>query len=131
MRSLRILISILLASAWPLHARAAPQWCTGTVSQVWVDSGGNVHFVGSWRGDHTIACNVNEPRDGVSPVNCMTWFASLQSAIVQFRRAIEFDPRFALAHAALADAHTTLGYLGYVAPVGTFPVARPYALKAL
>ena len=57
--------------------------------------------------------------------------ASLQSAIVQFRRAIELDPRFALAHAALADAHTTLGYLGYVAPAGTFPVARPYALKAL
>ena len=56
---------------------------------------------------------------------------SLQSAIVQFRRAIEFDPGFALAHAALADAHTSLGYLGYVSPSGTFPVARPYALKAL
>jgi TolB-like protein len=57
--------------------------------------------------------------------------SSLQGAIVQFRRAIELDPRFALAHAALADAHTTLGYLGYVAPAGTFPVARPYALRAL
>ena len=56
---------------------------------------------------------------------------SLQSAIVHFRRAIELDPRFALAHAALADAHTSLGYLGYVAPAGTFPVARPHALKAL
>jgi tetratricopeptide (TPR) repeat protein len=56
---------------------------------------------------------------------------ALQAAIVQFRRAIELDPRFALAHAALADAHTTLGYLGFVAPVGTFPIARPYALKAL
>ena len=56
---------------------------------------------------------------------------SLQSAIVHFRRAIALDPRFALAHAALADAHTSLGYLGYVAPAGTFPVARPYALKAL
>ena len=43
----------------------------------------------------------------------------------------ELDPGFALAHAALADAHTTLGYLGYVAPVGSFPIARPYALKAL
>lgn len=57
--------------------------------------------------------------------------ASLQAAIVQFRRAIELDPGFALAHAALADAHTTLGYLGYAAPVGTFAMARPYALKAL
>ena len=56
---------------------------------------------------------------------------SLQGAIVQFRHAIELDPRFALAHAALADAHTSLGYLGYVAPSATFAAARPYALKAL
>src|SRR5205085_299325 len=55
----------------------------------------------------------------------------LQAAIVQFRRAVELDPRFALAHAALADAHSSLGYLGYVAPSGTFAVARPYALNAL
>ena len=56
---------------------------------------------------------------------------ALQGAIVQFRRAMELDPRFAQAHAALADAHTSLGYLGYVAPSATFPVARPHALKAL
>ena len=56
---------------------------------------------------------------------------SLQGAIAQFRRAIDLDTRFALAHAALADAHTTLGYLGYLTPVSTFPIARPYALKAL
>jgi len=56
---------------------------------------------------------------------------SLQGAVVQFLRAIELDPCFALAHAALADAHTSLGYLGYVAPSATFPVARPYALKAM
>jgi tetratricopeptide (TPR) repeat protein len=31
----------------------------------------------------------------------------------------------------LADALTTLGYLGHLAPVATFPVARPHALKAL
>jgi TolB-like protein len=46
---------------------------------------------------------------------------SLQGAIVRFRRAIELDPGFALAHAALADAHTSLGYLGYVSPSATFP----------
>jgi tetratricopeptide (TPR) repeat protein len=57
--------------------------------------------------------------------------ASLQVAIAQFQRAIELDPKFALAHAALADVHTTLGYLGHLAPVATFPVARPHALKAL
>ena len=57
--------------------------------------------------------------------------ASLQGAIAQFSRAVDLDPRFALAYAGLADAHTTLGYLGYVSPVSTFPIARPYALKAL
>jgi DNA-binding winged helix-turn-helix (wHTH) protein/TolB-like protein/Flp pilus assembly protein TadD len=56
---------------------------------------------------------------------------SLQGAIAQFRRAIDLDSRFALAYAALADAHTTLGYLGYFTPVSTFPIARPYALKAV
>ena len=40
------------------------------------------------------------------------------------RRAIELDPRFAFAYAGLADAHTTLGYLGYLAPISTFPIAR-------
>jgi DNA-binding winged helix-turn-helix (wHTH) protein len=57
--------------------------------------------------------------------------SSLRRSIGHFRRAIELDPRFALAHAGLANAHTTLGYLGHAPPVSTFPVARPHALKAL
>jgi DNA-binding winged helix-turn-helix (wHTH) protein/tetratricopeptide (TPR) repeat protein len=55
----------------------------------------------------------------------------LRRAIEHFRRAIELDPSFALAYAALADTYTTLGYLSWDAPVATFPVARPYALKAM
>ncbi|MDH4289970.1 MAG: tetratricopeptide repeat protein, partial [Aquincola sp.] len=57
--------------------------------------------------------------------------AALRSAIGQFRRAVELDPAFALAYAALADSYTTLGYLGNDPPAATFPVARPYALKAI
>lgn len=56
---------------------------------------------------------------------------ALQKAIDHFQQAIALDPNFALAYAALADAHTALGYLGHVTPVSTFPVARPHALKAL
>jgi DNA-binding winged helix-turn-helix (wHTH) protein/TolB-like protein/Flp pilus assembly protein TadD len=56
---------------------------------------------------------------------------ALRSAIGHFRRAIELDPSFALAYAALADTYTTLGYLGNDPPAATFPVARPYALKAI
>jgi serine/threonine-protein kinase len=56
---------------------------------------------------------------------------ALRRALEQFRRAVELDPAFALAHAALADTYTTLGYLSWDAPVATFPVARPHALKAI
>jgi DNA-binding winged helix-turn-helix (wHTH) protein/TolB-like protein/Tfp pilus assembly protein PilF len=56
---------------------------------------------------------------------------ALRRAIEHFRRAIDLDPLFALAYAALADTYTTLGYLSHDAPAATFPVARPYALKAI
>lgn len=56
---------------------------------------------------------------------------ALRSAVEHFRRAIDLDPSFALAYAALADTYTTLGYLGWDAPAATFPVARPYAMKAI
>jgi DNA-binding winged helix-turn-helix (wHTH) protein/TolB-like protein/Tfp pilus assembly protein PilF len=56
---------------------------------------------------------------------------ALRRAVEDYRRAIDLDPSFALAYAALADAYTTLGYLSWDAPAATFPVARPYALKAI
>jgi DNA-binding winged helix-turn-helix (wHTH) protein/TolB-like protein/Flp pilus assembly protein TadD len=56
---------------------------------------------------------------------------ALRAAVGHFRRAIDLDPSFALAYAALADTYTTLGYLGNDPPAATFPVARPYALKAI
>ena len=56
---------------------------------------------------------------------------ALQMAVAHFKRAIELDPEFAPAHAGLADALTTLGYLGWMAPINTFPAARPHALRAL
>lgn len=56
---------------------------------------------------------------------------ALRKALGHFRRAIDLDPSFALAHAALADTYTTLGYLGWDGPGATFPLARPYALKAI
>jgi DNA-binding winged helix-turn-helix (wHTH) protein/TolB-like protein/Tfp pilus assembly protein PilF len=56
---------------------------------------------------------------------------ALRRATEHFRHAIDLDPSFALAYAALADTYTTLGYLSYDAPAASFPVARPYALKAI
>ncbi|MFT3791842.1 MAG: tetratricopeptide repeat protein [Rudaea sp.] len=56
---------------------------------------------------------------------------ALRSAVERFRHAIDLDPSFALAYAALADAYTALGYLSAEPPSATFPVARSYALKAI
>lgn len=57
--------------------------------------------------------------------------SELRGALKHFHHAIELDPTFALAHAALADTYTTLGYLSYDAPAATFPIARSHALKAI
>lgn len=57
--------------------------------------------------------------------------ASLLRAATQFARAVELDPAFAAAHAGRADVHAALGYLGHAPPVATFPIARPFALRAL
>jgi tetratricopeptide (TPR) repeat protein len=56
---------------------------------------------------------------------------ALRSAIGHFCRATDLDPSFALAHAALADAYATLGYLSWDAPAAIFPMARSCALRAI
>jgi TolB-like protein/DNA-binding winged helix-turn-helix (wHTH) protein/Flp pilus assembly protein TadD len=47
----------------------------------------------------------------------------LRRAIIQFERAIERDPDFALAYAGLAECHAILGVFGILAPHDTFPRA--------
>jgi DNA-binding winged helix-turn-helix (wHTH) protein/TolB-like protein/Tfp pilus assembly protein PilF len=56
---------------------------------------------------------------------------SLRKAIPFFERALQSDPNFALAHAALADCHAVLAIFGVEAPNAAFPRARAAALRAL
>jgi serine/threonine-protein kinase len=56
---------------------------------------------------------------------------SLQLAIDYFEKAIARDPRFALAHADMAEAYVTMGIWGLRAPSDTFPRARDSLVKAL
>ena len=51
-------------------------------------------------------------------------------ALECFKRAVALDPKFALAWAGLADAHTTLGYYGFLPPGGTMPDAKEAARRA-
>jgi eukaryotic-like serine/threonine-protein kinase len=48
-----------------------------------------------------------------------------------FRSAIELDPEFALAYAAMADCYNIMGSFSEMPPSGAFPAAREYAEKAL
>ena len=56
---------------------------------------------------------------------------SLRKSIDCYQRAVEQEPGFALAHAALADSWTLLGFFGLLPPDEAMPKAKEAALKAL
>jgi TolB-like protein/Flp pilus assembly protein TadD len=55
----------------------------------------------------------------------------LYKGIDYFKQAIERDPTYALAYAALADSYIPLGYYCYLSPKDAFPKAKAAAQKAL
>jgi len=55
----------------------------------------------------------------------------LQESIRYFNRAIELDPKFALAYAGLASAYSTLGARGTLSPMEAYPKVIAAATKAL
>ena len=56
---------------------------------------------------------------------------SIRRAITSFREVIELDPRYAPAHAGLADALVTMGVYGAASPNDVMPDARKSAEAAL
>jgi len=48
-----------------------------------------------------------------------------------FEDAIGRDPEFALAHMALADLYSQVGYTGYMRPRDAYSIGFPYALRAV
>jgi len=57
--------------------------------------------------------------------------AGLRRAIVHFERAIDADPRCALAYCGLADCYSLFAFLGLAAPDAVLPKAREAAQTAL
>jgi TolB-like protein len=57
--------------------------------------------------------------------------AGLHTALDYFRRALEVDPEYALAHAGAADCHALFGWFGELPPKESFPKAKAAALQAL
>jgi serine/threonine protein kinase len=55
----------------------------------------------------------------------------LLQAMDCFRQAIDMDPLFALAFAAIADCHCLIGFFGYASPHDIYPKGKAAAKKAL
>jgi eukaryotic-like serine/threonine-protein kinase len=56
---------------------------------------------------------------------------SVFRAVEHLRRALDREPEWALAHAALADAYDLLGFFSYLSPGEAFPAATAAATRAL
>lgn len=83
---------ILLAAAMlsPFSAHAAPQWCGGTLSNLYIDAGGTVSSVVSWRGDYVAFCNINQSAGAVSPTTCIAWLSMMRSAVQRGAQTITY-----------------------------------------
>ncbi len=57
--------------------------------------------------------------------------AGLQKAIGCWEKALQKDPRYALAYSGIADGYTLMAYFGYLAPHDAFPRVKVAALAAL
>lgn len=55
----------------------------------------------------------------------------LRRSLDYFRRALEIEPTFAPAHAAIAEAYGPLGYTGWMSPGEATPQMKAAALRAL
>jgi len=56
---------------------------------------------------------------------------SLSAAINYYEQALRQDPNYALAYSALAGAHSTLGFFGFVEPQEAYQKTMQYAQRAL
>jgi TolB-like protein/Flp pilus assembly protein TadD len=55
----------------------------------------------------------------------------LTKALDYFEKALDIDPKYALAHAGVADCFMPLGFFGYLPPREAWPKAKAAAMRAL
>lgn len=82
------LIGTLLSAA-PAHA--ANQWCSGTLSNLYIDAAGTVLVAPSWRGDYVQVCNINQANAaGITPTTCVAWVSLMRSAVSRSAQTIVY-----------------------------------------
>ena len=78
-RSAKYALGVHLSLAG-VTSNAAPQWCQGTVVNLFVYSEGSVYVRPSFRNDYVRICNLNADLNNVSVATCVSWFSILKSA---------------------------------------------------
>lgn len=81
--------ALLLAIALLVHTNfssAAQQWCSGVISELWIDSSGNVFVSPTWRADHLRVCNINDALASaggplISTTTCLSWLSLLRTGV--------------------------------------------------
>lgn len=76
-----VILALSVTALIPAQAGTA-LWCSGTIATHWIDAGGTVYVLPSWRGDHIALCNVNaNSAAGITPTVCLGWAAIIRAAM--------------------------------------------------
>ena len=73
-----ILLSALLLAQ---QAMAQNLTCYGFLTHVWVDNSNQLYIAASYRGDHTMICDLDNDWKGITPSVCESWLAIIQSVV--------------------------------------------------
>ncbi len=72
-----LLIGLIFIST---ASNAANIWCSGTISNAYVDSGNNLMIKGSWRNDYTRICKTDGSGE-INTITCSLWFSIATSSM--------------------------------------------------
>lgn len=85
---LYIMVFIMLCSVLISEtAFASGIWCTGKVTNAYIDSDKNVILKGSWRNEYTRICST-DGSNGVDTITCSLWFSIITTSMVHDKEVI-------------------------------------------
>lgn len=88
--SVAIMVSMMMLAS--SVATAAPQWCQGKLSNLWVSREGTVYVLTSWRKDYVRVCNINNTLGTVTPQVCATWMTFMRNAVTNKENTLIYYP---------------------------------------
>ena len=75
-------IFIVLAMLFAASIASAATYCSGTVSEYYIDSSGRLVIFSTWRADWTALCSTQGNWNGIAAETCFSWAAIVNSAKV-------------------------------------------------